>query len=383
MMIPFIDLKKQYESLKPAMDEALIKAASSVRFILGPEVQELEKVLAEYVGVRECVACANGTDALALPLLAWDVGPGEAVFCPTFTFFATAEVVALRGATPVFVDVNPVTYNIDPASLEEKILEVKREGVLRPRAVIPVDLFGLPHDYEAVARIADEHGLVILEDAAQGFGGCYGGRRAGSLGQVGATSFFPAKPLGCYGDGGAVFTDNSDLAEIIRSSRVHGTGGRRYEHVRLGLNSRLDTLQAAVLLVKFEAFPRELEARQVVADRYEQALLPAHPYIPAVPGGLRSSWAQYTVRVPETRRQRIMELMRGDGVPTMIYYPKCLHLQPVFAYLGGRPGQLPAAEKASREVLSLPMHPWLEPAEQDLVVRSFLEALEKSGDEAE
>ncbi|MDR1109327.1 MAG: DegT/DnrJ/EryC1/StrS family aminotransferase [Deltaproteobacteria bacterium] len=377
--LPFIDLRKQFLRLEPALREALLAAAGSAQYILGPQVRRLEEALAEYVGVRECVACANGTDALMLALLAWDVGPGEAVFCPAFTFFSTAEVVALRGATPIFVDVNPVTFNIDPASLEEMIGRVQREGLLVPRAVIPVDLFGLPYDYEAVARIADRHGLVILEDAAQGFGGVYGGRKAGSLGQVGATSFFPAKPLGCYGDGGAVFTNNVELADVIRSSRAHGTGGHRYEHIRLGLNSRLDTLQAAVLLVKLDAFPAELDARQEVALRYERALAGLVPSAPAVPGGLLSAWAQYTVRVPAERRAAIMEHMRGLGVPTMVYYPKCLHLQPVFASLGGRPGQLPQAEKAASEVMSLPMHPYLGPADQDRVVAALLEALEVAG----
>ncbi|MDR0356668.1 MAG: DegT/DnrJ/EryC1/StrS family aminotransferase [Deltaproteobacteria bacterium] len=378
-MLPFIDLKKQYELLKPEIDKAILQVAGSAHYILGPEVAKLEAALAEYVGVRECVACANGTDALTLPLLAWDVGPGEAVFCPAFTFFSTAEVVALRRAVPVFVDINPVTYNIDPASLEEKILAVRKEGKLRPRAVVPVDLFGLPYDYEAVARIADRYNLVILEDAAQGFGGVYGGKRAGSLGQAAATSFFPSKPLGCYGDGGAVFTDDSELADVIRSARVHGTGDRRYEHIRLGQNSRLDTIQAAILLAKLAVFPEELSQRQEIAARYESALLGSVPSVPAIPGGRMSAWAQYTVRVPAASRQQIVESMKASGVPTMIYYPKCLHLQPVFASLGGCPGQLPAAEQASAEVLSLPMHPWLSEEDQKLVVDALLEALERLG----
>jgi dTDP-4-amino-4,6-dideoxygalactose transaminase len=377
--IPFIDLQKQYMKLKVPLEKALLETAAHTKYIMGPQVGKLEEALASYVGAKECICCANGTDALTLPLLAWDIGPGEAVFCPTFTFFSTAEVVGLRGATPIFVDINPITYNIDPQSLEEKILEVKKAGKLRPRAIIPVDLFGLPYNYEALAGIADRHGLVILEDAAQGFGGIYGGKKAGTLGHVSSTSFFPAKPLGCYGDGGAVFTDNVELADIIRSTRVHGAGDHRYEHVRLGLNSRLDTIQAAVLLVKLDAFPDELDLRQEVALRYERALVGMIPSVPAVPGGRLSSWAQYTIRVPADRRKQIMDVMMGLGVPTMIYYPKCLHLQPVFASLGGRPGDLPIAEKASNEVLSLPMHPYLSTGDQDRIVSALFEAFEKSG----
>jgi dTDP-4-amino-4,6-dideoxygalactose transaminase len=377
--LPFIDLQKQRQKLEPKLTEALLEAAAGGKYILGPQVRELEEALAEYVGTTECVCCANGTDALFLALLAWEVGPGEAVFCPAFTFFSTAEVVAARGATPIFVDVNPVTYNLDPVSLEEKIEGVVKEGRLRPRAIIPVDFFGLPYDHESVAGIADRHGLVILEDAAQGFGGVYGGMRAGSLGHAGATSFFPAKPLGCYGDGGAVFTNHVELAEIIRSARAHGTGGHRYEHIRLGLNSRLDTIQAAILLVKLEAFPEELDLRQEVAMRYERALVGMVPSAPAVPGGRLSSWAQYTIRVPAKRREAIIEHMRGLGIPTMIYYPKCLHLQPAFAGLGGRAGDLPAAEKASSEVLSLPMHPYLTKEDQDRIAEALYESLEVAG----
>ncbi|MDR3135001.1 MAG: DegT/DnrJ/EryC1/StrS family aminotransferase [Deltaproteobacteria bacterium] len=376
--LSFIDLKAQYNKLEPALKKALADAAASGKYILGPEVRELELALAESVGALECVCCANGTDALTLALLAWEVGPGEAVFCPAFTFFSTAEVIALRGATPVFVDINPVTFNIDPQSLEQKIVDVQKKGQLRPRAIIPVDLFGLPYNFEAVAGIAERHGLVILEDAAQGFGGIYGGKKAGTLGNVGATSFFPAKPLGCYGDGGAVFTDNDDLASVIRSARAHGTGGHRYEHVRLGLNSRLDTLQAAILLVKLDAFPEELGLRQEVAARYERALVGMVPSAPAVPGGRLSSWAQYTIRVPAAHRQAIMEHMASLGVPTMIYYPKCLHLQPVFANLGGYQGEFPVAERAAKEVLSLPMHPYLTEPDQDRVVSALFEAMDKA-----
>ncbi|MDR1657474.1 MAG: DegT/DnrJ/EryC1/StrS family aminotransferase [Deltaproteobacteria bacterium] len=373
--MPFINLKKQYELLQADIDRAVNTAVSATKYINGPEVGQLEGELAEYVGAGHCVTCANGTDALTLVLLAWGIGPGDAVFCPTFTFIATAEVVALRGATPIFVDIDPITYNIDPADLEEKIVAVKAEGKLRPKVIIPVDLFGLPFDYERVAKIADDYKLLILEDAAQGFGGVYGGKKAGTLGSAGATSFFPAKPLGCYGDGGAIFTDDANLAEVLRSLRSHGSGAEKYTHLRLGMNSRLDTIQAAILLVKLAAFPNELDLRQNVAERYERALVGVLPFVPAVPGGRLSSWAQYTIRVPADLRSATIESLKAAGVPTMIYYPGCLHLQPAFAQFGGRPGDLKKAELASNEVLSLPMHPYLTADEQKRVTDALLEGL--------
>ncbi|MDR2442679.1 MAG: DegT/DnrJ/EryC1/StrS family aminotransferase [Deltaproteobacteria bacterium] len=376
--MPFIDLGKQYELLKSQIDQAVIEAVSSVKYINGPQVSQLEEQLAEYVGARYCVACANGTDALTLPLLAWDIGPGDAVFCPTFTFIATAEVVALRGATPIFVDIDPVTYNIDPLDLEEKIVAVNNLGQLKAKAIIPVDLFGLPYDYEKVAALADRYGLYILEDAAQGFGGVYGGKKAGSLGLAGATSFFPAKPLGCYGDGGAVFTDDSSLAEALRSIRGHGAGEDKYQHVRLGMNSRLDTIQAAILLVKLRAFPQELDLRQIVAERYEKDLVGFIPYAPVVPGGRLSSWAQYTVKVPKELRAAVIDSMKEAGIPTMIYYPGCLHLQKAFAKYGGKAGDLVKAEEISAQVLSLPMHPYLTEDNQKKVTQALIEALEKA-----
>jgi dTDP-4-amino-4,6-dideoxygalactose transaminase len=288
-------------------------------------------------------------------------------------------VVSLRGATPVFVDIDPVTYNIDPQSLTEKIDFIQKQGRLKPKLVIPVDLFGLPYDYEKVGKIADFYGIKILEDAAQGFGGVYGSKTAGSLGHVSATSFFPAKPLGCYGDGGAVFTSDPSLAEVIKSLSGHGAGKERYEHVRLGMNSRLDTIQAAVLLVKLDAFQAELEARQEAARRYEEALVGVVPSVPAVPGGRLSSWAQYTIRVPEGARSQVIEKMASLGVPAMVYYPKCLHLQEAFEDLGGRAGELPVAEKASGEVLSLPMHPYLTADDQNRVVEALIEGLRAAG----
>ncbi|MDL2259703.1 DegT/DnrJ/EryC1/StrS family aminotransferase [Deltaproteobacteria bacterium OttesenSCG-928-K17] len=358
MKYDFIDLKKQYAALEADINAGIRSVLERCAFIGGSEVAELEKALAGYLGTAEVVACGNGTTSLEMALMALGLGEGDAVFCPAFTFIATAEVVSLRGARPVFVDIDPRTYNIDPADLEEKIQAVKKEGRYRPKGVIPVDLFGLPADYPALEKIAERHGLFILEDAAQGFGGDIRGRKAGSFGLAASLSFFPAKPLGCYGDGGAVMTGDAKLAATLRSLRVHGAGSHKYEHVLLGTNSRLDTIQAAVLLVKLKAFPGELQRRQEVAAAYSAVLggLCQTPYIPA---GYTSGWAQYTVRVPAGQRAAIMDELKGKGIPTMIYYPKPLHLQPAFAALGGRAGDLPAAEAASDEVLSLPMHPYL------------------------
>ena len=374
MTFAFIDLKKQFSTLSEEIQAGISAVLESGQYINGPQVGEFEKALADYAGAAEAVACANGTAALMLPLMALNIGPGDAVFCPAFTFIATAEVVSLRGARPVFVDIDPRTYNIDPADLEAKIEALLREGRYKPRAVIPVDLFGLPADYDRLEPLADKYRLEIIEDAAQGFGGAVRGRRAGSFGRAAGTSFFPAKPLGCYGDGGAMLTDDSELAGVLRSLRAHGSGGHKYEHVRVGDNSRLDTLQAAVLLVKLKAFPREMDERQRVAARYTMRLkdFMATPFIP---DGCLSSWAQYTVRVPAPKREAIMAALKDKGVPTMIYYPKPLHLQPAFAALGGRPGDLPASETASAEVMSLPMHPYLTDAEIDAIAAQVLNTL--------
>lgn len=374
MTFDFIDLKRQYESLEPEIRAAVNKVLSGARFINGPEVGELERALADYVGVERVVSCGNGTSSMEMMLLAQGVGPGDAVFCPAFTFIATAEVISLRGASPVFVDIDPLTYNIDPADLERKIEGVKRAGRLRPRGIIPVDLFGLPADYRVLEPLAQKQGLFILEDAAQGFGGRLDGRRAGSFGLAGSTSFFPAKPLGCYGDGGAVLTNDSALADTLLSLRTHGAGGHKYEHVRIGVNSRLDTLQAAVLLVKLKAFPGELDERQRVAEGYARHLGKSLT-VPEIPEGFYSSWAQYTVRVPSEGRDSIMTALKNKGVPTMVYYPKPLHLQPAFAGLGGRPGDLPASEAASAEVLSLPMHPYLSNQDVEIISETVLAAL--------
>ena len=374
MAYAFIDLKRQYEILEKEISQAVAKVLDSGQFIGGAAVTDFEKALADFVGVGHAIGCGNGTSSMEMALMALNVGPGDAVFCPSFTFIATAEVIALRGAEPIFVEIDPLTYNIDPADLSTKIQAVKKAGRLIPRAIIPVDLFGLPADYLAIEAIAAEHELFILEDAAQGFGGSIKGRRAGSFGQAGSTSFFPAKPLGCYGDGGALFTNDAALAETLRSIRTHGSGIEKYEHVRLGTNSRLDAIQAAVLSVKLKAFPWELDERQRVAARYSAALASQMP-VPHIPETYFSSWAQYTVRVPAEKRLNIMEFLKSKGVPTMIYYPKPLHLQPAFASLGGRAGDLPVSELASAEVLSLPMHPYLKDEEIDQICGFLLEAV--------
>jgi dTDP-4-amino-4,6-dideoxygalactose transaminase len=373
--IPFIDLKKQFEVLRPRLERAILAVAAGAQYIGGPEIGRLEKALAEYVGVEEVVCCGNGTDALTLPLLAWGLGPGDAVFCPSFTFIATAEVAALRGATPVFVDIDPRTFNMSAPDLAKKIESAAKVG-LKPRVVVPVDLFGLPADYPAINEIAKKHGLLVLEDAAQGFGGVIGGRRAGSLSQVGATSFFPAKPLGCYGDGGAVMTSDKTLAEALRSLRGHGAGQSKYEHARLGMNSRLDSLQAAILLEKLAIFPQELIARQKAADEYNR-LLAGAAVTPLTPEGSQSSWAQYTIRVPAGSRDGLIKFLKDAGVPANVYYPLGLHQQPAFLK-AGQPvkADCPETEKACLEVLSLPMHPYLDAATIGRIGSLVLKGLE-------
>ncbi|MGK7346763.1 MAG: DegT/DnrJ/EryC1/StrS family aminotransferase [Candidatus Nitrospinota bacterium M3_3B_026] len=356
MKIPFTDIKAQFARVEKNVRERVDRVFEHGRFILGPEVFELEEKLADYAGVKRAVACSSGTDALLLPLMAIGAGPGDAVFCPVFTFIATAEAAALTGATPVFVDIDPDTFNIDPGKLAEAVDRVKREGKLAPRAVIPVDLFGLPADYDAIAQVARETGLFVLADAAQSFGGVYKGKRAGSLGDAAATSFFPAKPLGCYGDGGAVFTDDDKLADRLVSIRVHGQGENKYDNVRLGLNARLDTIQAAVLLARLEVFDDEVEKRREVADRYTEALGDAVK-TPSVPGGLKSAWAQYSVL--SGRRDEMTDNLAREGIPTAIYYPKPLSLQKAFERLGRREGDFPVAEATSKNILSLPMSPYM------------------------
>jgi dTDP-4-amino-4,6-dideoxygalactose transaminase len=374
MSFEFIDLKRQYQALSRDIEAGLKNVMENARFIGGPEVMKFEEALAEYAGVAEVIGCANGTSSMEMVLMALNVGPGDAVFCPSFTFIATAEVVTLRGACPIFVDIDPLTYNMDPADLEAKIEAVQKEGKYCPRGIIPVDLFGLPADYEAIEPIAAKHGLFVLEDAAQGFGGRLNQTRAGAFGLVGSTSFFPAKPLGCYGDGGALLTNDKELAAALRSLRAHGAGGHKYEHVRIGQNSRLDTVQAAILLVKLKAFPKELDERQRVAQGYTRRLQDSL-VTPTVPDHYYSSWAQYTVRVAADRREAVQNALKAAGVPTAIYYPKPLHLQPAFAHLGGRAGDLPHSEKACAEVFSLPMHPYLTDAEVGQICDTVLQCL--------
>jgi len=379
MSIPFIDLISQQLRIKDSVQDRLHKVLEHGAFIMGKEVAELENSLAEYVNVRHVISCSSGTDALLITLLAWGVGPGHAVFTTPFTFIATAEVISLLGATPVFVDIDPSTFNLDPAKLRQAVQGVldskdhdgplprqALEGKLTPKAIIPVDLYGLPYDADSIQAIADEFNLLVLEDAAQGFGGQYHGRMAGSLGNAGATSFFPAKPLGCYGDGGAVFTDDDALADILRSVRIHGKGVHKYENIRIGINGRLDTLQAAVLLAKMEIFPDEVERRQKVAAAYSE-LLAGIPdlTVPSVPQGCRSVYAQYTVEHPE--RDRLAAELKTADIPTMVYYPKPLHRQEAFSSLGYGHDDFPSTNRASDRVLSLPMHPYLDRPTQERI----------------
>lgn len=360
----FRNLKAQYSALKPAVDGAVASVLSSGRFIGGAQVAQLEAALADYVGARHCLTCANGTDALELALLAWGVGEGDAVFVPDFTFFSSGEVVPLVGATPVFVDVDPATYNLDPASLRRAVAWVRENTGLAPKAVVAVDLFGLPADLPAIREVCDGEGMFLLEDGAQGFGGRIGEARACSFGDISTTSFFPAKPLGCYGDGGAVFTDDDGWDALMRSIAVHGKGTMKYDNVRLGMNSRLDTLQAAVLSVKLEAFAgHEVEDVNRAAAWYGEALsfLEARGWeLPLVPDGFTSSWAQYTVKVPEgVDRGALQEALKAQGVPTMVYYPRPMHEQPAFDGVGLCPDGCPVTCDLCGRVLSLPTGPYM------------------------
>ena len=349
----FRDLHRQYEAMRVEMDEALLGGARSGAYILGPQVAELEQQLADYVGVKHCITCANGTDALRMALMALGIGPGDAVFVPDFTFFATAEAVAMVGAKPIFVDVDENTFNIDDVDLCNKIRDNQNEE-LALRAVIAVDLFGRPADYERLQKVCEMYGLLLVEDGAQGFGGSINGRKACSFGDISTTSFFPAKPLGCYGDGGALFTDNDEWAALLRSLRVHGKGTDKYDNVRLGLNSRLDTLQAAVLQVKMKHFDEELKAVNHVAKRYTE-LLSGKVTTPVVPQGYTSSWAQYTIQADN--RDEIQSRLKAAGIPSMVYYPRTMSQQTAFAELEQTP--CPVAEQLTKTVLSLPMHPYL------------------------
>lgn len=375
MRMQFIDLDRQRERLGERLDTAIRKVVASGKYILGPEVAEFERQLADYAGVKHVVACANGTDALLLPLLASGIGAGDAVFVPSFTFAATAEVVALAGAEPVFVDIDPDTYNIDPADLEAAIAHVKAEGRLQPRAIIPVDLFGLAADYGAVGNITAREGLLVIEDAAQSIGGVRDNRRCGAFGHVGATSFYPAKPLGCYGDGGAMLTDDGDLAAKLRSYAFHGKGESQYDNIHIGLNSRLDTIQAAILLEKLAILEEEMDARQRIARRYSEGLRSVAK-VPVVPTGHRSAWAQYAIETPH--RDLLKAHLQDNGIPSVIYYVKPLHEQVAYRHFPRSPNGLPVSSSLPKRILCLPMHPYLTEAEQDRVIdviRSFLETI--------
>ncbi|SCJ97202.1 UDP-4-amino-4-deoxy-L-arabinose--oxoglutarate aminotransferase [uncultured Eubacterium sp.] len=356
----FRDLQRQYQALKKDIDMAMLKVAEGCNFIGGMQVKQLETELAEYVGVKHCITCANGTDALTLALMAWGVGKGDAVFVPDFTFFASAEVVSLVGAAPVFTDVKKETFNIDPCSLELQIQKVIDEGKFTPKVVIAVDLFGLPAEFDAINKIAQKYNLKVLEDGAQGFGGSIYGKKACSFGDISITSFFPAKPLGCYGDGGAVFTDNNQAAVLIESLKVHGKGENKYDNIRIGLNSRLDTIQAAILLVKLKAFKEyELTAVNSVADRYT-AELDGFVEVPKIEKGYYSSWAQYTIRLEnKEQRDELQTALKEQSIPSMIYYQKPMHMQGAFKNLGYCDDDFANAWELCDTVLSLPMHPYL------------------------
>ena len=372
MAIPFIDLQAQRRRLGATLSRAIEAAVEGGQWVMGPQVGELEEKLAAFAGVKHALACANGTDALMIVLRAWNVGPGDAVFVPTFTFAASAEVVALVGAIPVFVDVLEDTYNMDPASLEAAIAMVKRDGKLKARVVMPVDLFGQAADYRALEPIVRREKLLMLCDAAQGFGALLDGRRAGGIGDAASTSFFPAKPLGCFGDGGATFTNDDGLIEILRSIRVHGQGTDKYENVRIGVNSRLDTIQAAILLEKMKIFPEEIELRDAIAKRYNEKLGRSNQIrVPRVIEGGQSTWAQYTLQVPD--RDKLQADLKAKGIPTAVYYPIPLGAQKGYAHFPSAP--VPVSERICKTVISLPMHPYLDEQTQDRIIEAVLESV--------
>jgi dTDP-4-amino-4,6-dideoxygalactose transaminase len=372
--VPFIDIGAQRRRLGKSIDEAVSRVLTHCQFINGPEVTQLEALLADFSGAKHVVSCASGTDALLMVLMAKGIGRGDAVLCPSFTFCATGEAVALTGATPVFVDVDEATFNIDAASLKRGIATARKLG-LKPKAVIPVDLFGQSADHAAIGAVADAEGLFVLDDAAQGFGASYKGRRLGSFGLATATSFFPAKPLGCFGDGGAIFTDDAELAQTLRSVRVHGQGSDKYDNVRLGLTGRLDTMQAAILIEKLKIFEDEIAARNAVAERYARGLgnLVTVPHLAA---GCTSVWAQYTIRLPKgTDRDGFAAALKVQGVPTAIYYPKSMHQQTAYRDFPVAEGGLPVSEKLSEDVISLPMHAYLDAPTQERIIAAVRGAL--------
>ncbi|MGH1366152.1 MAG: DegT/DnrJ/EryC1/StrS family aminotransferase [Calditrichia bacterium] len=371
--IQFIDLAAQQKHIRAGVEKRLLAVLDHGKYIMGPEINEMEALLADYSGVKHCISCANGTDALLMALMAYDIGPGDAVFTTPFTFISTAEVITLLGATPVFVDIDKSTYNIDPTAFEAALeCYSGSDSPLKPRGVIPVDLFGLAADYNPIEAIAKKHGMFVLEDAAQGFGAVYDGRRAGSFGDVATTSFFPAKPLGCYGDGGAIFCDDDELAEKLKSIRVHGKGDHKYDNVRIGLNGRLDSMQAGVVLEKMKLFDNEIKLRNQVAARYTAALKD-HYVTPTVPDGYTSVWAQYSLLTND--RDGVMARLKEYGVPTAIYYPKPLHIQDAFSYLNYKEEQFPKTMEAARQIFSVPMHPYLQADEQDFIINALLEVV--------
>ena len=371
--IPFIDLAAQRRRLGPAIDQAVARVLAHCQFIQGPEVHVLEAELAAFCGARHAITCASGTDALLLVLMAWQIGRGDAVICPSFTYHATAEMVVLLGATPIIADVVPDTFNIDPASCERAIATAKRLG-LNPRAIISVDLFGLPADHDALRGIAAKHRLVVLDDAAQAFGARYRGKPIGTLAAATATSFFPAKPLGCYGDGGAVFTDDDALAALVKSLRLHGQGVDRSEAARIGMTGRLDTVQAAVLIEKLKVFPEEIEARNLIAQRYSAGLADVAT-VPRAGNESTSVWAQYTIRVKPGQREPLVAALKAQGIPTAIYYTLPLHRQPAYRHCPLADGGVPVSDGLAEEVLSLPMHAYLDEPVQDRIIESVRGAL--------
>lgn len=366
MNIPFIDLEAQQRIIRPNIDAAIDRVLHHGGYVMGPEVRDLEAQLAEFCDIKHTLSCANGTDALQLAVMALGAGPGDAVFCPSFTFIATAEILPPTGAVPYFVDIAADTFNMDPESLKRAIIAARAEG-LTPRGVIPVDLFGLPADHHAIAAIARSEGLWIIEDAAQGFGGRIGDTVAGAFGDIATTSFFPAKPLGCYGDGGALFTNDDEIAALVDSYRVHGKGSDKYDNERIGINSRLDTLQAAILIEKLAIFPQEIEARNRIATRYGQKL-GNRLICPIVPEGMTSTWAQYTIVLPEAgMRSAVQAQLQQDGIPTAVYYPIPMHAQTAYNHFPRDPAGMTVSDDICHRVLSLPMHPYLEEADQDLI----------------
>jgi len=388
----FIDLAAQQNQIRKEIEHNIRSVMNHGRYIMGPEVEELENQLSHYIGIKHAIACSSGTDALLLALMAYNVGANHAVFTTPFTFISTAEVISILGATPVFVDIDPKTYNIDPNKLDLAITALKKNdpsmhplprcstkeiSAITPKAVMAVDLFGLPADYDSINAIARKHDLIVIEDAAQSFGAQYKGKKACSLAHVACTSFFAAKPLGCYGDGGMCFTDHDNLAEIMRSLRIHGQGNDKYDNVRIGINGRLDTLQAAILLAKFHIFPDEILLRQKVAKRYTDLLAASDAELstPHVPSGYQSVWAQYSVLANnEKHRTVLQDNLINHEIPTAIYYPKPLHLQTAYATLGYREGDFPVSESTSQSIFSLPMHPYLKEEDQKRIVETLNQA---------